>query len=335
MCSDTVSCAASRAKRRRYAANSARAVRSRCRGSANARSSRALVPWDETCPFSTEGGTRRVQLVREGGGGGPCEVAVRLPPAGEQVRSCARGARPPPGAAGGAAASAAAVKFSKQMWHGPSPSTRTSASCGRAGGRQRARLGNASAPVGGKLLVKRALFAPVGEKLLVKRHEAVTKLSRSSLRDGGQGCRGSGGARRVASGAGGRALQAGVVDARDERGGEQRRVETSWHTAQQPSFVRHILAHCTNNQVSFVTPRGASSLRAPPETALAPRGGAAALSRCSRGAPTPATRSGTQGAPRGAAPPPPPPPAPPPRTKWTRRVPHPVLTGHAASLTSY
>ena len=28
---------------------------------------------------------------------------------------------------------------------------------------------------------------------------------------------------------------------------------------------------------------------------------------------------------------PPPPPAP--RTKWTRRVPHPVLTGHAASLT--
>ena len=26
---------------------------------------------------------------------------------------------------------------------------------------------------------------------------------------------------------------------------------------------------------------------------------------------------------------------PPPRTKWTRRVPHPVLTGHAASLTPY
>ena len=30
--------------------------------------------------------------------------------------------------------------------------------------------------------------------------------------------------------------------------------------------------------------------------------------------------------------PPPPPPPPPPRTKWTRRVPHPVLIGHAASL---
>ena len=28
-----------------------------------------------------------------------------------------------------------------------------------------------------------------------------------------------------------------------------------------------------------------------------------------------------------------PPPPPPPRTKWTRRVPHPVLIGHAASLT--
>ena len=28
----------------------------------------------------------------------------------------------------------------------------------------------------------------------------------------------------------------------------------------------------------------------------------------------------------------PPPPPPPPRTKWTRRVPHPVLIGHAASL---
>ena len=39
-----------------------------------------------------------------------------------------------------------------------------------------------------------------------------------------------------------------------------------------------------------------------------------------------------------SAPPPPPPPAPPPpppRTKWTRCVPHPVLTGHAASLTPY
>jgi len=32
---------------------------------------------------------------------------------------------------------------------------------------------------------------------------------------------------------------------------------------------------------------------------------------------------------------PPRPPTPPPRTKWTRRVPHPVLIGHAASLTTY
>ena len=30
-----------------------------------------------------------------------------------------------------------------------------------------------------------------------------------------------------------------------------------------------------------------------------------------------------------------PPPPPPPRTKWPRRVPHPVLIGHAASLTPY
>ena len=29
------------------------------------------------------------------------------------------------------------------------------------------------------------------------------------------------------------------------------------------------------------------------------------------------------------------PPPPPPRTKWTRRVPRPVLIGHAASLTPY
>ena len=34
-------------------------------------------------------------------------------------------------------------------------------------------------------------------------------------------------------------------------------------------------------------------------------------------------------------PPRPPPPPPPPRTNWTRRVPHPVLIGHAASLTPY
>jgi hypothetical protein len=30
-----------------------------------------------------------------------------------------------------------------------------------------------------------------------------------------------------------------------------------------------------------------------------------------------------------------PPPPPSPRTEWTRRVPHPVLSGHAASLTPY
>jgi hypothetical protein len=33
---------------------------------------------DETCPVSTEGGTRRVQLVREGGGGGGRLVAQRF-----------------------------------------------------------------------------------------------------------------------------------------------------------------------------------------------------------------------------------------------------------------
>jgi hypothetical protein len=33
--------------------------------------------------------------------------------------------------------------------------------------------------------------------------------------------------------------------------------------------------------------------------------------------------------------PPPRPPLPPPRTKWTRRVPQPVLIRHAASLTPY
>ena len=38
--------------------------------------------------------------------------------------------------------------------------------------------------------------------------------------------------------------------------------------------------------------------------------------------------------PQRATPPPPPPPRPP-RTKWTRRVPHPVLIGHAASLGRY
>jgi len=34
---------------------------------------------DETCPVSTEGGTRRVQLVREGGGGGRREEWLRPP----------------------------------------------------------------------------------------------------------------------------------------------------------------------------------------------------------------------------------------------------------------
>ena len=44
------------------------------------------------------------------------------------------------------------------------------------------------------------------------------------------------------------------------------------------------------------------------------------------------------GAPRPDPPAPPPPltsPPPPPRTKWTHRVPPPVLIGHAASLTPY
>jgi len=33
---------------------------------------------DETCPVSTEGGTRRVQLVREGGGGGALSRSASL-----------------------------------------------------------------------------------------------------------------------------------------------------------------------------------------------------------------------------------------------------------------
>ena len=37
---------------------------------------------DETCPVSTEGGTRRVQLVREGGGGTPADGAPAAAPAG-------------------------------------------------------------------------------------------------------------------------------------------------------------------------------------------------------------------------------------------------------------
>ena len=49
---------------------------------------------------------------------------------------------------------------------------------------------------------------------------------------------------------------------------------------------------------------------------------------CARAPPRPT--SSTPHAPR-----PPPPPPRPPRTKWTRRVPHPVLSGHAASLTPY
>ena len=48
---------------------------------------------------------------------------------------------------------------------------------------------------------------------------------------------------------------------------------------------------------------------------------------------------GNQGArvvlPGQASAPPPPPPPPPPRTNRTRRVPHPVLIRHAASLTPY
>ena len=51
-----------------------------------------------------------------------------------------------------------------------------------------------------------------------------------------------------------------------------------------------------------------------------------------------ADETGTDAAPgtvHFASPPGIPPPPPPLRTKWTRRVPHPVLIGHAASLTPY
>ena len=50
-------------------------------------------------------------------------------------------------------------------------------------------------------------------------------------------------------------------------------------------------------------------------------------------APIPRRRSNSSSRWRPGAPPPPP--SPPPRTKWTRRVPHPVPTGHVSSLTPY
>ena len=53
-----------------------------------------------------------------------------------------------------------------------------------------------------------------------------------------------------------------------------------------------------------------------------------------RGTPCACAR-GHRGALRSSKRCPPPPPPPSPRTKWTRRVPHPVLIGHAASLTPY
>ena len=72
---------------------------------------------------------------------------------------------------------------------------------------------------------------------------------------------------------------------------------------------------------------------------MAPRGGA----RAKRARPGRVSRGGVRAGDRaaralGGAPPggsTGAPPRPPPRTKWTRRVPHPVLIGHAASLTPY
>ena len=69
--------------------------------------------------------------------------------------------------------------------------------------------------------------------------------------------------------------------------------------------------------------RSAAVLRAPPS---APR---RAPPRAPAPRPHPDHAPCRPAAPRGASRPPPPPP---PRTKWTRRVPHPVLIGHAASL---
>ena len=49
---------------------------------------------DETCPISTGGGTRRVQLVREGGGGAPRRaVPCTRHPAAAQPRD--RRGKPP------------------------------------------------------------------------------------------------------------------------------------------------------------------------------------------------------------------------------------------------
>jgi hypothetical protein len=45
------------------------------------------VRWgDETCPISTEGGTRRVHFVREGGEGGAVGWGEGAPPAAEEQR---------------------------------------------------------------------------------------------------------------------------------------------------------------------------------------------------------------------------------------------------------
>jgi hypothetical protein len=51
---------------------------------------------DETCPDSTEGGTRRVQLVREGGGGGRPNGRPRGPPSAGAAPLAPRGGCPPP-----------------------------------------------------------------------------------------------------------------------------------------------------------------------------------------------------------------------------------------------
>jgi len=67
-----VTCPAARAalqKRGAARAEAAASARGEC-GRGNGRSGEGMLPTgDKTCPVSTEGGTRRIQLVREGGGG--------------------------------------------------------------------------------------------------------------------------------------------------------------------------------------------------------------------------------------------------------------------------
>jgi hypothetical protein len=87
-----VTCPAARAalqKRGAARAEAAASARGEC-GRGNGRSGEGMLPTgDKTCPVSTEGGTRRIQLVREGGGEG-------MLPTPDQTRATSSRTRPAP-----------------------------------------------------------------------------------------------------------------------------------------------------------------------------------------------------------------------------------------------